>query len=63
MLPEEYEDFTAEELAEELLDLDEVIRNCQNTLAKTRKHLNYNMELREALLDRQKELTQKKGWK
>jgi len=63
MLPEEYQDFTSEELAEELRDLDEVITNCQNALVKIRKQLNHNMDLREAVLDRQKQLSQQKGWK
>lgn len=63
LLPEEYEDFTAEELAEELRDVDTVIVNCQKTLAETRRRLNSNMELREMLLSRQSKLLQQRGWK
>lgn len=62
MLPDDYHDFTADELSEEIKYVDRAIEDLQNTLASKRKLMNYYMGLREDLIDRQKQLMQKKGW-
>lgn len=59
---EDYLDLDATELVDEIEGLDKEIEDCQAALARIRKSLNRSMELREALIDRHKELSQRKGW-
>jgi hypothetical protein len=62
MLPDEFEDFDAGEIAEELFLVEKYIESCQARLVSTRKELNTSMQLREDLIDRHKLLSQHKGW-
>jgi hypothetical protein len=59
---EDYLDLNAEELADEIAGIDKEIEDCQSALARIRKSLNRKMELREMLIDRHKQLSQRKGW-
>lgn len=59
----DYGDLSDQELAEELLDVEQIIYNCQTAIANSRKSLNRNMETREKLLDVMKQRSQSRGWK
>jgi hypothetical protein len=59
----DYGDWTDAELAEELLDIEQIIYNCQQAISNARKSMNRNMDTREKLLDVISQRTQAKGWK
>jgi hypothetical protein len=57
-----YGDWSDQELAEALDDLDKSIEQYQKTIAAYRKNLNRSMEEKEDLLDVIKQRAQKRGW-
>ncbi len=58
-----YDDFSDEELAEELISLDEQIQIWQGSIARVRKNLNSAMNRREEVLNIIAQRAGKKGWK
>lgn len=60
----DYEDWSDEELSDQLRTVDEMIQIYQGTLATVRKSLNRRMEEREDLIDIIKQRAKsRKGWK
>lgn len=59
----DYGEWTDQELADELADVEKSIEHCQNAITVARKSLNKSMDVREDLLDIIKQRHQvRKGW-
>lgn len=58
-----FEDYSLEELADELDVTEGLIENCQSRIALARKAMNTFMEQREKLIDIIKLKSQHKGWR
>jgi hypothetical protein len=60
----DYDDWSDQDLSDELKHVDELIEAYQASLVQVRKNLNRNMETRENLLDAIRiRAHQRKGWK
>lgn len=59
---EEYEDWTDQELSDELNALDNDIELWQKSMAATKRMLNSATETRDEILDIVKQRGQKRGW-
>lgn len=59
---EDYDEWSDQELADALVDVEKDIQQCQKTLAAYRKNLNRSMENKEDLLDVIKQRAKKRRW-
>lgn len=58
-----YEDLSAEELADEIADLDKEIENLRVSITRNKRCLKHREELRESIIDILTTVKQAKGWK